>query len=107
MVDDLHKVLDRRLAVAPSGNCPVELSGAFLRLCLAESCGKCVPCRVGLNKLSELIDKVLDGEMTLKVEDQEPVVLRKGDSFRCVGGVNKSVQNTGETVTQMLVCLLR
>ena len=64
MVDDLHKVLDRRLAVAPSGNCPVELSGAFLRLCLAESCGKCVPCRVGLNKLSELIDKVLDGKAT-------------------------------------------
>ena len=64
MVDELHKVLDRRVAVAPSGNCPVELSGAFLRLCLAQSCGKCVPCRVGLNKLSELIDKVLDNRGT-------------------------------------------
>ncbi len=61
-VSELYKDLERRIAVAPSGNCPVELTGAFLRLCLAQSCGKCVPCRVGLNKMSELIDKILDGE---------------------------------------------
>ena len=56
---------------------------------------------------AESIYYILEGEMTLKVEDEEPTVLHKGDSFRCVGGVNKSVKNTGETVTQMLVCLLR
>ena len=63
-VSQLYKDLERRIAVAPSGNCPVELTGAFLRLCLAQSCGKCVPCRVGLNKMSELIDKILDGKGT-------------------------------------------
>ena len=63
-VSELYRDLERRIAVAPSGNCPVELTGAFLRLCLAQSCGKCVPCRVGLNKMSELIDKILDGEAT-------------------------------------------
>ena len=63
-VNELYKDLERRIAVAPSGNCPVELTGAFLRLCLAQSCGKCVPCRVGLNKMSELIDRILDGEGT-------------------------------------------
>ena len=61
-VSELYHDLERRIAVAPSGNCPVELSGAFLRLCLAQSCGKCVPCRVGLNKMSELVDKILDGK---------------------------------------------
>ena len=63
-VSELYHDLERRIAVAPSGNCPVELSGAFLRLCLAQSCGKCVPCRVGLNKMSELVDKILDGKGT-------------------------------------------
>ena len=63
-VSELYKDLERRIAVAPSGNCPVELTGAFLRLCMAQSCGKCVPCRVGLNKMSEIIDKILDGEGT-------------------------------------------
>ena len=63
-VSGLYQDLERRIAVAPSGNCPVELTGAFLRLCLAQSCGKCVPCRVGLNKMSEIIDKILDGKGT-------------------------------------------
>ena len=61
-VGSLYKDLERRIAVAPTGNCPVELTGAFLRLCLAQSCGKCVPCRVGLSKMSEIIDKILSGE---------------------------------------------
>ena len=61
-VAELYRDLERRIAVAPTGNCPVELTGAFLRLCLAQSCGKCVPCRVGLSKMSEIIDKILDGK---------------------------------------------
>jgi quercetin dioxygenase-like cupin family protein len=43
--------------------------------------------------------------MTLKTEDGE-TVLHAGDSFHCVGGVSKSVTNTGTEVCQMLVCLL-
>ena len=38
------------------------MSLAFLRLCHAQSCGKCVPCRVGLRQLARLFDNVLDGE---------------------------------------------
>ena len=63
-VSELYRDLERRIAVAPQGNCPVELTGAFLRLCLAQSCGKCVPCRVGLSKMAELIDRILDGKGT-------------------------------------------
>lgn len=32
-----------------------------LQLCHAQSCGKCVPCRIGLGQLSKLIATVLDG----------------------------------------------
>ena len=62
-------------------------------------------CDFGNNPL-ESIYYILSGEMTLRVEDAEPTVLRAGDSFHCVGGVNKSVTNTGEVGCQMLVCLL-
>ena len=47
---------------------------------------------------------ILTGEMTLKTDDGE-TVLHAGDSFHCVGGVNKSVRNTGTEVCQMLVVL--
>ena len=46
-VDDLYADMERRISAAPCGNCPVELTSAFLKLCLAQSCGKCVPCRGG------------------------------------------------------------
>lgn len=61
-VRGLYDILSRRVESAPVGNCPVELTAAFLKLCLAESCGKCVPCRVGLDRLVTLIDRLLDGE---------------------------------------------
>ena len=52
----------------------------------------------------ESIYYILTGEMTLKTEDGE-TVLHAGDSFHCVGGVTKSVTNTGTEVCQMLVVL--
>ncbi len=58
----------------------------------------------GANPL-ESIYYILEGEMTLKTEEEE-TVLHAGDSFRCAGGVAKSVTNTGSDVCQMLVCLL-
>jgi len=53
----------------------------------------------------ESIYYILTGEMTLKTEEEE-TVLHAGDSFHCVGGVAKSVTNTGTEVCQMLVVLL-
>ena len=60
-VKNLYADLERRLAVGPVSNCPVEQVRAFVELCLSESCGKCVPCRVGLRQMSLIIEKVLDG----------------------------------------------
>ena len=61
-VDDLYADMERRISAAPCGNCPVELTSAFLKLCLAQSCGKCVPCRIGLDRLGALLDQLLDGQ---------------------------------------------
>ena len=42
------------------------MSLAFLKLCHAQSCGKCVPCRIGLGQLSLLIEQVVDGTATME-----------------------------------------
>ena len=34
-------------------------------MCLSQSCGKCISCRIGLKKLSNLLDSVLDGKAIL------------------------------------------
>lgn len=58
------------------------------------------------NNPLESIYYVLTGELTLTTEDGQKTLLQAGDSFHCVGGVSKSVLNTGTEVSQMLVCLL-
>ncbi len=64
ILDDLYATLGRRISAAPRGNCPIELTSAFLKLSLAQSCGKCVPCRIGLDRLSALLNTLLEGEGT-------------------------------------------
>lgn len=66
VVDNLYRDVERRIAASPPGLCPVDMSLAFLRLCHAQSCGKCVPCRIGLGQLSLLIEQVVDGTATME-----------------------------------------
>ena len=56
--------LIRRLKSLNVGLCPLEAQSAYVKLCLSQSCGKCTPCRVGLARIEELIDKILDGQGT-------------------------------------------
>ena len=65
VVDGLYRDIERRIAASPPGLCPVDMALSFLTLCRAQTCGKCVPCRVGLAQLSTLISQVLDGEATM------------------------------------------
>ena len=57
--------MERRIAASPPGLCPVDMALSFLRLCHAQSCGKCVPCRIGLGQLSLLLEQVLSGTATM------------------------------------------
>ncbi len=59
-VEGLYKDLERRIIASPPGQCPVDLAAAFLKLCHSQSCGKCVPCRVGLGQLQLMIDDILE-----------------------------------------------
>ena len=68
-IEELYKDLERRISASPSGLCPVDLASSFLKLCHAQSCGKCVPCRVGLGQLQKLMEDVLDGKGSLETID--------------------------------------
>lgn len=65
VVENLYRDMERRIAASPPGLCPVDMALSFLRLCHAQSCGKCVPCRIGLGQLSLLLDQVLSGTATM------------------------------------------
>ena len=69
VVDGLYRDIERRIAASPPGLCPVDMALSFLTLCRAQTCGKCVPCRVGLSQLSTMITSVLDGTADLGTLD--------------------------------------
>lgn len=71
-VEGLYKDLERRIVSSPAGQCPVDMAAAFLRMCHAQSCGKCVPCRVGLGQLQIMLEDILamDTNTDIKILDK-------------------------------------
>ena len=69
VLNDLYRDMGRRISASQPGLCPVDMSLNFLRLCHAQTCGKCVPCRVGLGQLAVLIEQVLDRTATMETID--------------------------------------
>ena len=61
------------LIVMDEDTCMVDIAKFFLDFTVDESCGKCVPCRVGTKRLLELLDKITSGngepEDLDKIED--------------------------------------
>lgn len=60
VVDGLYDDLERRITANPPGQCPVDMTESFLKLCHAQSCGKCVPCRLGIAQMLNIHDDILD-----------------------------------------------
>jgi NADPH-dependent glutamate synthase beta subunit-like oxidoreductase len=83
VIDGLYRDVERRIAASPPGLCPVDLAKSFLDLCHAQTCGKCVPCRIGLGQLSELMEQVLEGEATMEtisiIERMARVIVNSAD----------------------------
>jgi bidirectional [NiFe] hydrogenase diaphorase subunit len=40
----------------------VDVSRFFMEFCMTESCGKCIPCRVGTVHMYNLLDKIYKGQ---------------------------------------------
>ena len=69
VVEGLYRDVERRISASPPGLCPVDMALSFLRLSHAQTCGKCVPCRIGLGQLTELLESVLDSTATPETID--------------------------------------
>jgi bidirectional [NiFe] hydrogenase diaphorase subunit len=42
-------------------SCMVDVARYFMEFCMSESCGKCVPCRVGTAEMYELLSRIVQG----------------------------------------------
>ncbi|SMB91647.1 NADPH-dependent glutamate synthase beta chain [Peptoniphilus asaccharolyticus DSM 20463] len=62
IIDDIYENLRQRIESSPPGLCPVDITRAFIEMCHAQTCGKCIPCRVGLQQLKNLLSDVLNGK---------------------------------------------
>jgi bidirectional [NiFe] hydrogenase diaphorase subunit len=47
-------------------SCMVDVAKFFMEFCMTESCGKCIPCRVGTAQMYGLLDKITKGQATMR-----------------------------------------
>lgn len=52
------------MIVMDETSCMVDVARYFMEFCRSESCGKCVPCRVGTTQIHELLCKITNGTGT-------------------------------------------
>ncbi len=52
------------LIVMDDHSCMPDVAKYFMEFCMDESCGKCVPCRVGTVQMHRLLERITDGSAT-------------------------------------------
>lgn len=72
------------LIIMDEENCMVDIARFFLDFTVDESCGKCVPCRIGTRRMLEILDKISEGRGTM--EDLE------------------NLENLGKNITRTALC---
>ncbi|MDR1131677.1 MAG: NADH-quinone oxidoreductase subunit NuoF [Oscillospiraceae bacterium] len=50
------------MIVMDEDNCMVDIAKFFLEFTVDESCGKCTPCRVGIRRMLEILEKITAGQ---------------------------------------------
>ncbi|AEC01585.1 NAD(P)-binding protein [Parasphaerochaeta coccoides] len=103
VVEGLYRDLERRIVASPPGLCPIDMSASFLKMCRAQTCGKCVPCRVGLVQLELMLEAILDnhGDMAMigELEHTAQVIAESSDcaiGYEAASMVLKSVRGCRE-----------
>ncbi len=75
-------VVSWRGAFLTDDACPVEMGLAYLRLLQQESCGRCGPCRIGVDIMIELIEKLVAGKAeTFNGEDPVARIRRLAEAI--------------------------
>jgi bidirectional [NiFe] hydrogenase diaphorase subunit len=55
------------MIVMDETSCMVDVAKFFIEFCKSESCGKCIPCRVGTAQMYDILTKITTG--TASMED--------------------------------------
>ncbi|MGB2937916.1 MAG: NADH-ubiquinone oxidoreductase-F iron-sulfur binding region domain-containing protein, partial [Phycisphaerae bacterium] len=50
------------LIVMDEATCMVDIARFFTDFCEKESCGKCIPCRIGTRRMLEILERIIGGE---------------------------------------------
>lgn len=70
----------------------VNVAAFFMEFCKEESCGKCVPCRVGTTKVYDLLQKIIRGEGVIEdLDDLEDICSMMQATSLC--GLGKAAPN--------------
>ncbi|MBQ8930216.1 MAG: NADH-quinone oxidoreductase subunit NuoF [Oscillospiraceae bacterium] len=56
--------------VMDEDNCMVDVAKFYMGFICDESCGKCTPCRVGTQRMLQLLTKIVDGKATMEDLDK-------------------------------------
>ena len=67
------------MIVMDQTTCMVDIARFFTEFCVAESCGKCVPCRVGLKRCLEVLERIVSGDASMQDLD---FLEHMGDSIK-------------------------
>lgn len=58
------------MVVMDDSVCMVDVARYFMDFCREESCGKCIPCRVGTTQLHLLLTRITEGQASMTALDQ-------------------------------------
>jgi len=77
------------MIVMDDSDCVVDVARYFLRFLEEESCGKCLPCRLGLTRMREILDNFSQGRGTAKdIEDLTSLSCAVQDGSLCALGTS-------------------
>lgn len=77
------------MIVMDETDCMVDIARFYLEFATDESCGKCVPCRIGTKRLLEILERITEG----KGEMEDLAILKE----LCVNVQNGSLCGLGQT----------
>ena len=85
------------LVVMDEDTCMVETARFFMRFTQNESCGKCVPCRIGLSQLEKLLQDVKIGlDAALNQALEHPTQEINPEDFKAIGPADLPAKPLGK-----------
>ena len=80
------------MIVMDDKTCMVDMAKFFMDFTSKESCGKCVPCRIGTTRMLEILEKIVDGNGE---EEDIDTIVELGESIKtgALCGLGNSAPN--------------